>query len=56
MFDTPESIAAIIQNFDEGPKRVFSDDKKAQYFVKFGSLRDNDPKHGIQKGKLMLTG
>jgi hypothetical protein len=54
-FNTPENIAAISQGFDEGLKRVFSDDKEVQY-VKFGSPRDNDPRFGIQKGKLTLTG
>ena len=54
-FNTPDDIATFAQNFDEGPKRVFSDDKRVQY-VKFGSPRDNDPKHGIKAGKLLLTG
>jgi hypothetical protein len=54
-FNTPEDVVAFTQKFDEGVKRVFSDDKGTQY-VKFGSLRDNDPKHGIKAGKLMLTG
>ena len=54
-FNTPEDIAAFVQGFDEGTKRAFSNNKGVQY-VKFGSLRDNDPKHGIKAGKLMLTG
>jgi hypothetical protein len=54
-FDTSEDIAAFVQKFDEGLKRVFSDDKGVHY-VKFGSPRDNDPGFGIQKGKLTLTG
>ena len=55
MFNTPEDIAAVVQAFDEGAKRIFSDDTGVQY-VKFGSVRDNDPKHGIRSGKLVLTG
>jgi hypothetical protein len=55
MFDTPEYIAAIAQKFEEGLKRVFSDDKGTHY-VEFGSPTDNDPRFGIQKGKLTLTG
>lgn len=54
-FNTQEDLAAFTQKFDKGLKMVFSSDKGAQY-VKFGSLRDNDPKHGIKAGKLMLTG
>lgn len=54
-FNTPEDLSAFAQKFDEGLKRVFSDDSGAQ-FVKFGSPRDNDPKHGIKAGKLTLTG
>ena len=54
-FNTPEDIAAFAQKFDWGLKRVFSDDKSVQY-VKFGGMRDNDPKNGINAGKLRLTG
>ena len=54
-FNTPEDLSAFAQKFDEGLKRVFSDESGAQY-VKFGSPRDNDPRHGIKTGKLMLTG
>ena len=54
-FNTPEDIAAFAQKFDEGAKTEFSDDKVMQY-IKFGSPRDNDPNHGIKKGKLTLTG
>jgi len=54
-FNTPEDLSAFAQKFDKGLKRVFSDDTGSQY-IKFGSPRDNDPKHGIKSGKLMLTG
>jgi hypothetical protein len=54
-FNTPEDLAAFSQKFDEGVKMVFSSDKAAQY-VKFGSLRDNDPQYGIKAGRLTLTG
>ena len=54
-FNTPEDIAAFAQIFDEGLKRVFSDDNRIQY-IKFGSPRDNDPQYGIRAGKLVLTG
>jgi hypothetical protein len=54
-FDTPEDLAAFAQKFDEGVKRVFSNDQAAQY-VRFGSPRDNDPKCGVRGGRLTLTG
>jgi len=54
-FNTSEDLLAFSQKFDEGSKRVFSDDAGPQY-IKFGSPRDNDPKHGIKSGRLMLTG
>ena len=54
-FNTPEDTESFAQKFDEGAKRVFSDDAGIQY-VKFGSPRDNDPEHGIKGGKLALTG
>ena len=54
-FNTPEDLATFSQKFDEGVKRVFSNDQGAQ-FVKFGSPRDTDPNCGIKAGRLMLTG
>jgi len=54
-FNTPEDLAAFAQRFDEGVKKVFSDDQGIQY-VKFGSPRDHDPKYGIKAGRLTLTG
>jgi len=35
-FNTPEDLSAFAQKFDEGLKRVFSDDRGQQY-IKFGS-------------------
>jgi len=43
------------QRFDEGVKKIFSNDQAAHY-VKFGSMRDNDPEYGIKAGRLTLTG
>jgi len=54
-FHTPENLAAFSQRFDEGVKKVFSNNQADQY-VKFGSLRDNDPTCGIKAGRLTLTG
>ena len=54
-FDTPENHAAFSQRFDEGVKKVFSNDQTAQY-VKFGTMRDNDTNCGVKAGRLALTG
>ena len=54
-FDTPEDLDAFAQKFDEGVKRVFSNDQAVQH-VKFGSPRDHDPDCGIKAGRLTLTG
>ena len=54
-FSNPDYLEAFSQRFDEGVKRVFSDNLKSQY-VKFGTSKDNDPGCGIKAGRLMLTG
>ena len=54
-FNTPDDLAAFSQKFDEGVKKVFSNDRVAQC-VKFGRPRDNDPEFGIKAGMLMLDG
>ncbi|KAF9648388.1 hypothetical protein BDM02DRAFT_3187151 [Thelephora ganbajun] len=54
-FNTPDVLAAFSQRFDEGVKKVFSNNQAAQY-VRFGFPKDNDPNYGIKAGKLMLTG
>jgi len=53
--DTPEDLAAFVQKFDEGVKRVFSGDQEVQH-VTFGSPRDTYPDFGIEAGRLTLTG
>jgi hypothetical protein len=54
-FNTPWDLAAFAQKFDDGVKKVFSNNQAAQH-VKFGSPRDNDPDYGIKAGKFTLTG
>jgi len=54
-FDTPDDLAIFSQRFDEGVKKVFSNNQTPQ-FVRFGSLRDNDPRYGIKGGRLTLAG
>jgi len=54
-FGSPEGLTAFAEKFDEGVKKVFSDDQVSQY-VKFGNPWDNDPKFGIRAGRVTLTG
>ncbi|KAF9783743.1 hypothetical protein BJ322DRAFT_876964 [Thelephora terrestris] len=54
-FNTIEDISAFAQKFDDGLKRVFTNETGVQY-IKFGSPRDDDPRYGIKAGKLALTG
>ena len=56
-FNTPDDLAAFSQRFDEGVKKIFStsNSRKDQY-IRFGSLRDHDPKCGVTAGKFTLTG
>ena len=53
--DTPGNLEAFSQRFDDGVKKVFSNNQMDQY-VKFGSPRDNNPSCGIKAGRLTLTG
>ena len=54
-FDNDGDLSAFSQKFDEGVKRVFSNDQTPQH-VKFGSMRDNDLEYGIKAGRFTLTG
>ena len=54
-FNTPDDLGAFVQKFDEGVKKVFSNDQAVQY-VKFGHPRDNDPELRIKAGRLTLDG
>ena len=52
--NTPENLAVFSQRFDEGVKKVFSDNQAAKY-VKFGTPGDNYPRCGIKAGRLTFT-
>ena len=53
--DTPGNLEAFSQRFDDGVKKVFSNDQVAQY-VKFGSPKDSNSHCGIRAGRLTLAG
>lgn len=45
----------MLEQFDKSTKPVFKDASEPSY-VKFGSMRCNDPKVNIRRGQLMLSG
>jgi hypothetical protein len=52
-FNDPEDIAAMVSRFEETTKRQFGDNS-AEYFLRFGTSRDNDPTVDIARGRLKL--
>jgi len=52
-FNDPEDIAVMVSRFEETTKRQFGDNA-AEYFLRFGTSRDNDPKVDITRGRLKL--
>jgi len=53
--NTDENLEEFSERFDDGVKKVFSNDQAPQY-VKFGSMRDNDLEYDVKAGRLTLTG
>ncbi|TFK64289.1 hypothetical protein BDN72DRAFT_881586 [Pluteus cervinus] len=45
----------MVKHFDKSTKRTFRSESEAA-FIKFGSMRDHDPKLGIRSGQLRLPG
>lgn len=54
-FGNDEDINAMIDAFEQLAKPTFKDDRDRSY-LKFGSIRDQDPAHGIRSGQLTLEG
>ena len=52
-FNDPEDIAVMVSRFEETTKRQFGDNA-AEYFLRFGTSRDNDPTVDIARGRLKL--
>ena len=52
-FNDPEDIDVMVSIFEETTKRQFGDNS-AEYFLRFGTSRDNDPKVDIARGRLKL--
>lgn len=54
-YGNDEDIKSMLEQFDKSTKPVFKDAAEPSY-VKFGSMRCNDPKVNIRRGQLMLSG
>ena len=54
-YGNEEDIKAMMDYFDKSTKPIFKDKKEPAY-IKFGSMKCNDPKVNIRRGQLMLTG
>lgn len=52
-FNDPEDIAVMVSRFEETTKRQFGDNS-TEYFLRFGTSRDNDPNVDIARGRLKL--
>jgi hypothetical protein len=54
-FDDEETKKVIMEEFEHDLKLRFHDPNRS-YNIKFGRERDNDPKAGISKGRLVVKG
>ncbi|OSC99572.1 hypothetical protein PYCCODRAFT_1394827 [Trametes coccinea BRFM310] len=54
-YGNDEDIKVMLDYFDKSTKPIFKDKKDAAY-IKFGTMKCNDPKVNIRRGQLTLTG
>jgi hypothetical protein len=54
-YNSPDDILQITECFDKSTKLGFGDSSQP-CFVKFGTVRDNDPSVDIKMGQLRLQG
>ncbi|KAI1793722.1 hypothetical protein LXA43DRAFT_202911 [Ganoderma leucocontextum] len=54
-FGNEEDLKLMADSFDKSTKPVFKDEKEPSY-IKFGTMKDNDPAVNIRRGQLMLSG
>lgn len=52
-FGDDHTIKLLADKFDETAKKQFRG-PKGTGIIKFGTVKDNDPKHGIRAGKLLI--
>ncbi|PVF91296.1 hypothetical protein CPB86DRAFT_878600 [Serendipita vermifera] len=53
-FAAPEKLSLIVRKFEEKTKRMF-DGVETRNTIPFGNEAVNDPKHGIQRGRITLS-
>lgn len=54
-FGNEEDLKLMVESFDKSTKQVFKDEKEPSY-IKFGTMKDNDPPVNIRRGQLTLSG
>ncbi|KAI1793699.1 hypothetical protein LXA43DRAFT_1121934 [Ganoderma leucocontextum] len=54
-FGNEEDIKLMVDRFDQFTKPVFKDERESSY-IKFGTMKDNDPAVNISRGQLKLSG
>ena len=54
-YGNDEDIKTMLEYFDKATKPVFKDEKEPSY-IKFGTMKDNDPAANIRRGQLTLSG
>ncbi|PIL34593.1 hypothetical protein GSI_03372 [Ganoderma sinense ZZ0214-1] len=54
-FGNEEDLKSMVDSFEKSSKPVFKDEKEPSY-IKFGTMKDNDPTVNIRRGQLSLTG
>ncbi|OCH89888.1 hypothetical protein OBBRIDRAFT_835494 [Obba rivulosa] len=54
-FCNEQDVMEMFRDFDRSAKLIFRDQQDSSY-LKFGSMRDRDPAHGIRNGQITLSG
>ncbi|KAI0743084.1 hypothetical protein C8Q80DRAFT_1331185 [Daedaleopsis nitida] len=54
-YGNPDDLKSMLDYFDSSTKPVFKDENEMSY-IKFGSMKCNDPAVSIRRGQLTLTG
>ncbi|KAM5545516.1 hypothetical protein V8D89_000554 [Ganoderma adspersum] len=54
-YGNEEDLKLMVDSFDKSTKPVFKDEKEPSY-IKFGTMKDNDPGANIRRGQLTLSG
>ncbi|THG93266.1 hypothetical protein EW026_g7929 [Hermanssonia centrifuga] len=56
-YGNDEDVKTMLESFEKPAKPTFTEDVNDKSFIKFGSVRDKDPKNvGIKSGQLTIDG